>query len=193
MTTGFLLALWYLWNDAGSQALDQRRYTDAAVAYRQAIDAAVTALPHNDPQTAMLWRNLSIAYAAEGMHRKAEDAAQRSLRILETRFGPADPSLVPSLNALGAALAGAGRFTEARYVFERAVELNLAGPHGATAIHNLGAMAHQDGRTDKARKLYHEAFRRRALLLGEDHPATIATHSALISLQGKGKSALARK
>lgn len=195
MTTGILLAIWLAWNSAGNEALDGRRYAEAVTSFQQAIAASENAMEENDPRLAMMWRNLAIAYSGAGLERKAERAALRSVGILETRFGPLDPSLVPSLNALGEALAMAGRYTEARHAFERAVKLNLAGPHGATAVHNLAAMAQVEGRTAKAARLYEEALRQRVALLGEDHPATVATQTALgtVSRKGNDRAVAARR
>src|SRR5258708_23588581 len=76
MTPAILLAFWMIWNDAGCEALRQGRPADAAVAFRNAL---ATSADPNDPQTAMLWRNLSVAYTGEGLYQKAEHAAQTSL------------------------------------------------------------------------------------------------------------------
>lgn len=190
MTTGILLALWLVWNDAGNLALEQRRYADAAVAFQQAIAASDGA---TEPEAAMLWRNLSVAYSGEGMYRKAEDAASRSVRMLEVRFGPADPSLVPSLNALGESLAAEGRWMEARRVFERAVKLNLGGPHGATALHNLAAVSQMDGRLDKAVLLYQAALDQRRQIFGDTHALTLTTQRALEQISTLRQTSVAQK
>lgn len=185
MTTGILLALWITLNDAGKDALQHGKAAEAAVAFRRAAEEAEGALGAAHPATAMLLRNLAVAYEAEGLHAKAEAAARRSLAILEARFGPQDSGLVPSLNALGEALVGMGRMTEARKVFQRAASLDLEGPHGATALHNLGAVAVKEKHCAEARSYYETAFRRRQAILGADDPATRSTGAALKGLSNR--------
>lgn len=131
---------WWERNAAGCEALRQNHPAEAARIFRQAVEAAESQVGAGNPETAILLRNLALAYRGEGAYRRAEEAASRSLRILEQALGKEDPALVVSLNVLGEALAEMGRLTEARWVLRRAVSLQLAGPHGELAVKNLAAV-----------------------------------------------------
>ena len=180
--TDLVLGILITMNDHGQALLSQGRAAEAVTEFRIAADRAEAELGAGSPSTAMILRNLALAYRAKGLPHKAEAAAARSLQILEASFGADDQALVPALNALGEALAAQGRWTEARKIEERAVRLNDPGPHGATALHNLGAVLYGDGKRDAARSYYSQALARRMELFGENGSPTKATRSAIRDL-----------
>jgi len=188
MTTGILLALWMTLNDNGREMLDQGKPVEAAMQFHDAAIDAERTLGHDHPATAMVLRNLALAYSGEGLYRKSEAAALESLRILEVSFGKNDDALVPTLNVLGEALIGQHRLTEAGRVLKRAVAIDAPGPHGATALHNLGALYQMEGNLPAAKALYKEALARRVALLGADHPVCAATREAIAGLQGRRRN-----
>src|SRR5579863_6744957 len=87
----------YQLNRDGKNLLDQHRYADAARVFRQAVNKAGTELGPRDPATAMILRNLALAYVQTGNVAEAERTAKLAYAIIESKFGAADPSLTPIL------------------------------------------------------------------------------------------------
>jgi tetratricopeptide (TPR) repeat protein len=149
----------YRLNQEGDSLLRQARYAEAIPVFRAAVSSAEATLGADHPATAMMMRNLALACAREGYYHLAEHSAKQSLAILEARFGPGDVTLVPALNALAEAYIGTGRTTEARKALLRAIAIGPeAGPHYATALHNLGAVYQSEGRLRKAQEFYSAAL-----------------------------------
>jgi eukaryotic-like serine/threonine-protein kinase len=181
-----LLGLWVAMNDHGRMLLQRGKAPEAAIQFRAAAAIASETMGPDHPVVAMILRNLSLAYCAEGLPRKAESTARRSRMVLESHYGPNDPALTPSLNALGEALAAQNRWTEARRVFERAVRLDDRGVHGATALHNLAAAHQSEGQALVALRFYRQALARREAILGPTNAATLATRTALYVVGASG-------
>jgi hypothetical protein len=117
------------------------------------------------PITAMIMRNLALGCSRTGDLARAERLAAGSIAVLESRFGPADPILVPALNVMGESLIYEHRLTEARTVLERAVAVGAdAGPHYATALQNLGAVFALGKDAESAARYYALAAQQRAML-----------------------------
>jgi tetratricopeptide (TPR) repeat protein len=141
-------------NKAESQLIagDER---SAHATLEQALASAETAFGPDHPATAMMARNLAFVSLRNGDTAKARHLAQRSVQILETRFGPRDVSLTPALNVLGEVLVEQGLLPQARELFERAIRIGPdAGPHYATALHNLGAVLELQGDARRAKRYY---------------------------------------
>jgi len=125
--------------------------TNEIGAAREAVHAAETAHGPEHPATAMMIRNLALAFAEAGYNNQAEHYAQQALSILEARFGPSDVSLVPSLNVLTEAYAAEGRYAEAARTGMRAVAIGPeAGAHYAVALHNVAAVLEKQGKRRQA-------------------------------------------
>src|SRR5262249_13753129 len=74
--------------------------TNDIAAAREAVRTAEASHGAQHPATAMMIRNLALAFAEAGYNRQAEYYAQQALEILEARFGAHDVTLVPALNVL---------------------------------------------------------------------------------------------
>jgi tetratricopeptide (TPR) repeat protein len=126
---------------------------------REAVQAAEASYGPRHPATAMMIRNLALAFAEAGYNNQAEHYAQQALAILETRFGTSDVSLVPALNVLTEAYAAEGRYTEAIRTGMRAVAIGAdAGPHYAVALHNVAAVLELQGKRREAAGFYTRAL-----------------------------------
>ena len=146
---------------------------------RASVGVAEKTLGVDHPATAMLLRNLALSYEEAGLHNRAETTAKRSLAILEAAFGPSDVSLTPVLNVLTETYAAQGRFTEARRVAMRAVDIGPgAEVHYATALYNAGAVFESMGELENAREYYKRALTARERWLGADHPYVELTRAA---------------
>jgi tetratricopeptide (TPR) repeat protein len=151
---------------------------------REAVRESTASLGAEHPATAIMLRNLALAFEQGGYHNYAEYYAQRSLAILESNFGPEDVSLVPALNVLTEACATQARLTQARTLAMRAVAIGPgAGAHYATALHNLAAIFQSEGRFKEAAEFYRQALSAREALLPPGHPYTQVTRAALRQVQ----------
>ena len=160
---------------------------------RQAVQQATAALGEDHPVTAMMLRNLALAFEQGGYPNYAEHYAQRSIAILTARFGPGDVSLVPALNVLAEACVSQARYGEAREVAARAVDIGPgAGLHYATALHNLGAALQGEGQLRQAIESYQRALAEREALLPAGHPYIKVTRAALDQVQHAAKAAARR-
>jgi tetratricopeptide (TPR) repeat protein len=154
--------------------------TETIDSAREAVRESTAAFGPDHPATALMLRNLALAFEQGGYHNYAEFYAHRSLSILEAAFGPEDVSLVPALNVLTEAYATQARFTEARALAMRAVAIGpAAGAHYATALHNLAATFQGEGRFKEAAESYRRALSARESLLPPGHPYIQLTRAAL--------------
>lgn len=162
--------------------------TEAIDSAREAVRESTAALGSDHPATALMLRNLALAFEQGGYHNYAEQYAQRSIAILEASFGPEDVSLVPALNVLTEAYASEARFAEARTVAMRAVAIGPgAGAHYATALHNLAATFQGEGRFKEAAEFYRRALSAREALLPPGHPYIQLTRAALQKVERAGR------
>lgn len=170
----------YQLNRQVNSLLEQGKNAEAVSTAREAVRAAEDAFGANHPATAMILRNLALAYERTGYYNRAEAAAMRSIGILEGVFAPNDVSMVPSLNVLTEAFAAEGRYVEALKPALRAVAIGPdAGAHYATALHNAGAIFESEGRLKEAGQYYRKALAARVALLPAGHAYTENTRAAL--------------
>ena len=149
----------------------------AANTWRQVLTLSEQSYGPNHPVTAILLRNLAGVYRRQELYRKSEVLAQRSISILESRFGPEDASLVPSLNTLAEVCFEEHRYTEAERLLKRALVIGATNPdaHFATTLHDLAAIYQVEGKLAKANPLYEQALRIRNALMGPGNPYDTAT------------------
>jgi tetratricopeptide (TPR) repeat protein len=162
---------------------------DEIASARAALRQATGTLGENHPVTAFMLRNLALAMEEGGYPNYAEHYAQQSLAILERHFGSNDVSLVPALNVLAEAAIMQSRYDDARKLARRAVEIGPdAGAHYATALHNLAAAFHTEGRFQDAAEYYRQALAIREKLLPPGHPYIRLTREALDQVHRSAKA-----
>jgi tetratricopeptide (TPR) repeat protein len=105
-------------------------WRDSESLWRWAVEA--------DPECAICFNNLALAFMSRGRTREAEDALQRSLALREHAM---------TRNNLGGVLQVQGRTDEAEREYRRAVRLN---PSLAQALANLGELYAKQGRHEDA-------------------------------------------
>lgn len=174
----------YRLNREGRNLLDQHRYAAAARVFRQAVNKAGTELGPRDPATAMILRNLALAYVQTGNAAEAEQSAKLAYAIIESRFGAADPGLTPILNVLAECYASKERVGEAQRASEQAVSIGpMAGVHYGIALHNLGALREFSGDLAGAASFYRRAIDVKIETLGAEHPYVALSRAALQRVQ----------
>ncbi len=177
----------YQLNRDGRNLLDQHHYAAAARVFRQAVNKAGTELGPRDPATAMILRNLALAYVQTGKAAEAERTAKLAYAIIESRFGSADPGLTPILNVLAECYASKKRVAEAQRASEQAISIGpLAGVHYGIALHNLGALREFSGDLAGAESFYSRAIDVKIETLGAAHPYVALSRAALQRVQ-RGK------
>ena len=182
---GWILAAGVLLAQGALAAGESLEAIDSA---REAVRASTAALGADHPATAIMLRNLALAFEQGGYHNYGEYYAQRSLAILEASFGPEDVSLVPALNVLTEAYAAQARFSQARGVAMRAVAIGPgAGAHYATALPNLAAIHQSEANFKEAAEFYRQALAAREALLPPGHPYIQVTRAALRQVQRAGR------
>jgi hypothetical protein len=77
--------------------------------------------PH--PDTALVHFNYGLMLAGTRCLPQAEEHVRTALRMQESIFGPQSPQLGRSLTSLGEVLMDQAKFTQARPVLQRAVDL----------------------------------------------------------------------
>ncbi len=154
--------------------------SEEIAAAREAVRQATAKHGEDHPVTAFMLRNLALAFEDAGYHNYAEQYARRAIRILEVRFGSEDVSLVPALNVLAEAYISEGRYHEGRRAAMRAAGIGPdAGPHYATALHNVGASYQAEGKWKDAAEWCRRALAAREATLPPGHPYIAVTRSAL--------------
>ena len=170
----------YQLNRQGRELLDRHRYPAAVEVFRLAVDRAVSELGPMDPATAMIRRNLALAYTQTGDSAAAEQSAKLALSAMESRFGPADPGLTPILNVLAECYASSGKIEEAERVSGQAIAIGQsAGVHFGIALHNLGALREFSGDAVGAASFYRRAIVVKTESLGAAHPHVQMSKAAL--------------
>jgi len=179
-----LFASPYQLNQEGRNLLDQHQYAAAARVFRRAVDQAESDLGPRDPATAMMLRNLALAYVQTGNSDAAEQSAKLAYSIIESRFGPAEPGLTPILNVLAECYASTGRVAEAQSASEQAFAIGpLAGAHYGVTLHNLAALREFSGDPRGAAALYRRAIEVKIETLGAGHPNVAVSRAALRRVQ----------
>ena len=167
--------------------------SEEIAAAREAVRQATAQHGEDHPVTAFMMRNLALAFEEGGFHNYAEQYARRSIGILESHFGASDVSLVPALNVLAEAYISERRYADGRRIAMQAVGIGpVAGPHYATALHNLAASYHGEGKLKEAAEFYRKALDARQATLPAGHPYIAVTRSALARVQ-RAESLSARR
>lgn len=170
----------YQLNRQGRELLEQRQNIDAIKIFKNAADRADAELGSKSPATAMILRNLALAYVESGKIAAAEKSAHRAYAIIESQFGSAEPGLTPILNVLAECYASTGRIGEAAEATKNAVAIGpLAGAHFGTALHNMGALREYSGDLEGAAVYYRRAIEVKIETLGAGHPFVELSRAAL--------------
>jgi tetratricopeptide (TPR) repeat protein len=151
---------------------------------REALRSAEREFGPGHPATAMMMRELALAFERGGYHQQAEYYAGQSLASLEARLGKDDVNLVPALNVLAEAYAAEGRNSEALRLEIRAIQIGpAAGKHFGTALHNAAAVLFREGKLAESEEFFARALAARVATLPAGHPYIEATREQLKTVQ----------
>lgn len=147
-----------------------RDYAGAVSHYEQVAATFETALGPDHPATAEAWTSLAASYAGLGQRTKADDLAQRALKVSEQALGPDHPQVALCLITLANLRSDAQDLDRSQELLRRALAI-VDRSQGATlqmavVLNNLGSAL-------IARQQFAQAdeFLRRSLQIREDHGA----------------------
>jgi tetratricopeptide (TPR) repeat protein len=106
---------------AGQQALQERRYAEAALVFSTAAEDAAKfkGPPIEDQRVALSLQGLSRSYRLQGDYERAEPIARQSMTLFEKLLGPEHPGILPSLENLAAIEQGRAEFAEAEQHYRK--------------------------------------------------------------------------
>jgi len=164
-----------LLNQVGLYLRGRAQYTEAQVAYKQAIAIGEAANGPDHPIVAVRVSNLGIVLRDLGDLDGARQAFERALKIDEAAYGPDHPIVAMRVNNLGNILRDLGDLDDARQAFERALKIDEAAygpnhPEVATDTNNLGGVLRDLGDLDGAGHSFERALRIDEAAFGPDHP-----------------------
>ncbi|EAW14376.1 uncharacterized protein ACLA_074130 [Aspergillus clavatus NRRL 1] len=158
----------------------QRKYAEAEPLLRKAVAGHEKKLGVEDPTTLGMYLHLGIILEIDET-------------ICERIFEPEHPLVLRTMEALGMALSGQGRYQEVvemhRWIL--AVQMEEAGPHSPSTLlglEMLGKLLTWQKEFTKAEAILRETLESRRKVLGPDHLDTLTTtHSLVIALNNQGK------
>jgi tetratricopeptide (TPR) repeat protein len=112
-----------VFNTCGVIFFYQGKMRKAETCFLQASYLGVVADTPLDVDLGETLNNLGRVYQSMRQYAKAEDIYKRSLRLVEARYGYADPNVTPILDNLGSLYISTRRYKEAESLFQRSVAI----------------------------------------------------------------------
>jgi tetratricopeptide (TPR) repeat protein len=108
-----------------------------------------------DQCSGLILNNMALVLLMLGRLDEAERYAERSVRILETKYPPDDPLILHPLSLLASMRLELGKIAGAREAFRRMQAIRTQGPIDRALVHGMGAMLlHREGRLAEAETEY---------------------------------------
>ncbi|PSN13885.1 kinesin, partial [filamentous cyanobacterium CCP5] len=113
-----------LYNDLGKALENEIRYSEAEMAYRNALYYQEQQLGGNHVDVTDSLNRLGILYYLMGRYGEAEPLYKRAIAIDEQQLGADHPYVAKSLNNLAALYYLMGHYSEAEPLYERALAID---------------------------------------------------------------------
>ena len=167
---------------------DQAQYQLAIEHYDRALAMREQTLGPSHILTICTLGSCGMTLAFAGNFEDAEAKLKPALAAAETRLGPAHMLALKTRESLGILYGLQGEHRASAPYLEKAHRMlcdirGLDHPDALSAAHNLAFCYQQRGWTSEAEKAYEHALRRE-VVLGPDHPLTIATKRNHESMRG---------
>ena len=148
--------------DKYDMLLQQRRYAEAQVVAKEALNLAEQTFGPDHPATARSLNNLAVVYQAQGKYAEAEPLYRQSLAMDEKILAKNHPQVVQTLNTLAAIYQTQGRYAEAETFYTQALEileqsLGENHPDVAASLMNLAGLYHEKKDFSSALTYYRKA------------------------------------
>lgn len=163
---------------------------------REAAGALQSPQVRQPVRAAAALNDLATLLANEGRGREAEEAARRSLALLEAA-GEQGVVAARAWNSLGLALVELERLDEAEAAFRRSLEMRrdlpAYGRHRSRILHNLGLLYRQRGDLQRSEAVLREALAGKLEFDGEhSYEVWITRHTLAVTLTSRGRLREAR-
>ena len=180
--------------NAGRNALQQKKFSEAERHFEAALEAAER-FPSGDARLGRSYNNLAAVYYAQEDYERAEPLMRRALAQLREALGPDNTDVAQTMKNLAALYYLQGNRSEAEALLKQSLEI-LEKAHGpnhafvATVLSNLAGLYQAEGRYQDAEPLLTRSLAIWESLLGSDHPDVVRSRSLLAKVrQGRGGGA----
>lgn len=125
----------------GSRAFSERRFDDAVISYKNAIEIAKS-VPDNK-QMAFALERLANTYGMKGDFKNASATFHQELELVEKAYGPQSPQVAQPLTALGRMAAYEKNYATAEDYLTRALTINQTslGENSGVTVESLRSLA----------------------------------------------------
>jgi tetratricopeptide (TPR) repeat protein len=123
---------WRTQYHSGQQALQERRYAEAARLFSSAAEEG-SKFKGEDQRIALSQQSLSRSYRLQGDYERAEPLARQSLTLFEKLLGPEHAGVLQSLENLAAVEQGRTKFAEAEQHYRRILSTRWKAASGSSA------------------------------------------------------------
>ena len=136
---------------------NQKRYQEEEALLLEALTDLSRQKTPNPHLLGAFLNNLAMLRLEQGRNEESIDLQQKSIRVLESAFGPKHPSLIVPFNNLATTYVTVGRFAEAGLTYQRAIDIcrkTLGEDHldYAVLLENYAAVLRKLGRRREAKK-----------------------------------------
>jgi serine/threonine protein kinase len=173
-----------------TEAYNAGEFAEAARLLRQLIEIQSRVLGADHPEAARSMNNLALCLYELGEWAEGDAWGQQSLDIKRRRLGDRHPDTLSSLDTRITSLVHHHHLAEADRLARQilAEETAVWGSDGVrtfTAQHRLAYVLAAGGRLQEAEELYREVLDGRRRVLGDEHPDTRVSASALAEMRRK--------
>ena len=179
--------------------IDQGRYREAAIVLQGALQARVSSLGPEHPDTLRSRNRLAYALWRQGRFRDAEGEFRRLIAVEERVLGAQDPETLASENGLANALDDEGKHDKAESEHRRVLELRtkVLGPDNPETLksrNNLALALNRQHKYLQAETQFRDLITIEERVLGPEHPETLRSRRNLfVTLGNQGRHVEAEK
>ncbi len=180
-------AAWEGLINAGRNALQQQKFSEAERHFEAALEAAEN-FPSGDARLGKSYNNLAAVYYAQEDFGRAEPLMRRALAQLRETLGPENTEVAQTMKNLAALYYLQGNRSEAEALLKQSLEIleNVHGPNHAfvaTVLSNLAGLYQSEDRYGDAEPLLTRSLRIWESLLGSDHPDVVRSRALLTEVR----------
>ena len=175
-----------VYNEIGFCNHQLHRYPAARHHYERALSFYSNPLHFRKYEKAFTLNNLALLLLETGHLQQAEKFVNRSLKILEQRFGKGNPQLAQVLNNMAKSYIQTGQYAKAREILDRVVAIEKTTmcryyPEVMVTLHLYAEYFFQTGSPDEAESCCREVLSIKQSHHGQEHPVLISTLNNLAS------------
>ena len=180
-------AAWEGLINAGRNALQQKKFSEAERHFESALEAAEN-FSSGDARLGKSYNNLAAVYYAQEDFVRAEPLMRRALAQLRETLGPVNTEVAQTMKNLAALYYLQGNRSEAEALLKQSLEIleSIHGPNHAfvaTVLSNLAGLYQSEDRYGDAEPLLTRSLSIWESLLGSDHPDVVRSRTLLADVR----------